>query len=204
MRRYLFRPLLRRKKLLLWLAAVAIGLLALSAVPLGLRRFRPTAFISMLLVTCVAVPLVWLGVIVSSDALVTLLSASGDGMGIKVIFGTMSKALAEFHSENVSIGIVGPWATYLSWCGNILTFTLGAIFFRKNKIVLTILSVIGICILLVVAGGIVFGGEMHIEPADINEDSLMRLLNCVIYGLYFVEFTLLNLGIYFRIKTLKH
>ena len=62
----------------------------------------------------------------------------------------------------------------------------------------------GIGLFITICAGIAFGGDVNISPEDINEDRLMRLLNMALYILYVVEFALLDLGIFFRIKSLKH
>ena len=62
----------------------------------------------------------------------------------------------------------------------------------------------GIGLLITICAGIAFGGDVNISPEDINEDRLMRLLNMALYIIYVVEFALLDLGIFFRIKSLKH
>jgi len=165
---------------------------------------RLEKFISMLLVTCVAVPLVWFITITACDGLLSLVFNTYPQFALTSFTDGIDKLLAEFHSETIDIAINGPYALYLSWCGNILTFTLGAIIFRKNKVVYTILSMFAIGIFISVAAGIIMNGDMNLAPEDISEDRIMRILNWTMYIIYIVEFTLLNLGIFFRIKTLKH
>lgn len=161
-------------------------------------------FLSMLLLLCVIVPVVWLAVIAACDGALYLIFGTYPEMGIKTITSGLGAVLAEFHSENIDFAVSGPYATYLSWCGNILTFALGAILFRKNKVVLTFLCMMGIGLFITICAGIAFGGDVNISPEDINEDRLMHLLNMTLYILYVVEFALLDLGIFFRIKSLKH
>ena len=62
----------------------------------------------------------------------------------------------------------------------------------------------GIGILLSLSAGIFFGGDINIDTENITEDGLMQTLNAFVWITYVVEFTLLLLGIYFRIKTIKH
>ena len=165
---------------------------------------RLEKFASVLLITCVVVPLVWFAVIVACDGLLSLLFNTYPAMGLPKMMDGLGSVLAEFHSENVSFAVGGPWAIYLSWCADILVFTLGAMYFRKHKVVYTFLSLFALGLLMTMALGILFNGNMHISPEDINEDSLMHTLNAVVYTLYVVEFVVLDLAIFFRIKTLKH
>lgn len=163
-------------------------------------------FLSMLLVLCVALPLVWLALIVASDYLLSLTNLY-DGPAIRKIFDGLGSVLAEIHTENVSLAFGSRYGLYLNWCANILFFALGALLFRKNKIVYTFLSLMGIGILITMAAGLaasVGDFSMHISPEDVTEDSLMHTINGVLYALYVIEFALLDLGIFFRIKSLKH
>lgn len=161
-------------------------------------------FLSMLLLTCVVLPAVWLCVIASCDGILTLLFSNYAGMGLVTVMDGLTTAMNEVHGENVELAFSAPYMLYLEWCGNILLFTLGAIFFRKNKIVYTFLSIFAISLVAVLAVGLIFGGNINIEPQDISEDRFMRLFNMGLYLFYIVSFALLDLGIYFRIKTLKH
>ena len=162
-------------------------------------------FLSMLLVCCVAAPIVWLAVIAACDGLLSLLFGTYDTFVLPTIFQSISDAVAEVHSENVDFAVKGPVFLYLSWCENILAFTLGSIFFRKNMIVYTLLTMMAIGIVCtLVSVGVLGQDSVVYTPETINEDSLMRLLNYGLYAIYVVVFTLLDLGLYFRIKTIKH
>ena len=160
-------------------------------------------FLSLLVVCCVAAPLVWLVVIVACDGLLSLVFGTYDTFVFPKIFESIGGAVAEVHTDNIKFAFNGPVVTYLSWCENILAFTLGAIFFRKNKIVYTFLSLmgIGIACTLIFAG--IFGGDVHIDLEDVSEDRMLRMINYGMYTLYVVVFAILDLGLYFRIKTIK-
>ena len=120
------------------------------------------------------------------------------------MLGSLDKILAEVHSENLTLAISGPYTIWLSWCENVLAFTLGAIYFKRNKIVLTYLSLLAIGIVCALIFGLCANGNFELDPTDISEDSLMRIVNTGIYVLYAIIFAALDLGLYFRIKTLKH
>ena len=163
-------------------------------------------FLSMLLVLCVALPVVWLAIIACTDVLLPL-TGIYDGPAISRIFSSLDSVIAQFHSDNVDFAMGGPYGVYLNWCADILVFALGAIVFRKNKIVYTFLSLMGIGIAISVVAGVFlsnWGFDLNIGPEDIDEDYLMRWLNIGVYAIYVVEFALIDLGLFFRIKTLKH
>ena len=162
-------------------------------------------FLSLVLVCCLGAPILWLAVAAASDGLLTvLLPTYYNGMGLYKIVDGFGYLLSEFKTTNVSFAMSSPWSIYLSWCSCILTFALGAIFFKKNKVGYTILALMGIGILLSLSAGIFFGGDINIDTENITEDGLMQTLNAFVWITYVVEFTLLLLGIYFRIKTIKH
>lgn len=164
-------------------------------------------FLSMLLITCVVVPLVWLLVIASCDGILTLVFNNYDGMGLVNILHTFDKVFGPFgelHTTNVQFIFGGPVLCYLSFASSILSFTLGAIFFKKNKIVYTFLSLLGIGILFSIIAGILTHGHLEIDPSSFNDDSLMRAFNALMVGIYVVEFAVLDILIYLRVKTIKH
>lgn len=160
-------------------------------------------FLSMLILCCVVAPITWFAIIAASDGLLSLVFGSYDTFVLPTIVHSMSKAVAEVHAEDVNLVFNGPVFVYLSWCQNILAFALGAIYFRKNKIVYTFLSLIAIGMLFTMITAAVFGGEAHIGPEDISEARIMRALNFGICALYVFIFAVLDLGLYFRIKTIK-
>ena len=164
-------------------------------------------FLSMLLVTCVVVPLVWLVVIASCDGILTLAFSNYEGMGLVNIlhnFDSVFGPFGEFNSTNVQFVFNGPVLCYLSFASSILCFTLGAIYFKKNKIVYTFLTLFGLGILFSIAIGILAKGNLNITPETINDDRLMHAFNAFMVILYVVEFAVLDVLIYLRIKTIKH
>ena len=148
-------------------------------------------------------PIVWFAIIAASDGLLSLVFGTYDTFVLPAIIDAITKGVNELHTENVKLLFNGPWFVYLSWCQNILAFALGAIFFRKNKIVYTFLTLMAIGILCTIITAVVFGGEVHISPEDITDDKLMRMLNWGLCAMYVVIFAVLDLGLYFRIKTIK-
>lgn len=161
-------------------------------------------FLSMVLVCCIAVPILWFGTIAACDGLMELCLPKYDGMGLPVVFEYLEKALGAF-SAGAAKFVVGSYATtYLNWCANVLTFALGAIFFRKNKVVYTFLTLMAIGMLISIGMGIIAGTDMNFTPEDFTDERMVHLLNVTTIVTYIVEFTLILGGLFLRIKTLKH
>lgn len=164
-------------------------------------------FLSMLLVTCAVVPVVWLVVIASCDGILTLAFSNYGGMGLVNLLHSFDKVfgpMGELHTTNVQFIFSGPWLCYLSFASSILSFTLGSIFFKKNKIVYTFLTLIGVSIVFSIGAGLLSNGNFDIDPSRFNEDSIMRGFNTFMVLIYVVEFAVLDILIYLRIKTIKH
>lgn len=171
---------------------------------LMLPASRLEKFVSMLIVTCVALPLVAVALLTCSDLLLSAVFNQYDVPLISTMLDWTHRTLAEFHTDNVSLAISGPYAIWLNWCESVIVFTLGAVIFKRNKIVFTYLSLFAIAVVLALTLGICFKGNIDLDPSDFNEDYLMRMLNVGIYVLYAIIFAVLDLALYFRIKTLKH
>lgn len=162
-------------------------------------------FLSMLVVCCVAAPIAWFAMITACDGLLYLVFGTYNTFAMPEIFHSINGMIAHVHTDNVQFAMNGPVSVYLSWCQNILAFGLGAIFFRKNKIVYTFLALMAIGIVCTVTSAGIIGADSPLyKPEAIDEDNLMRLLNFGIYAIWVVVFVLLDLGLYFRIKTIKH
>ena len=162
-------------------------------------------FLSLLLICCIVVPAVWLSLMAATDGLLSLVSKHYGDMVLPIIFGGLNTMMSELTVQGFHLGLGMVASTWLSWCGNILFFALAAIVFKKYKIVYGFLVIWGIGVLLSILMGF---GLMAFNPSDIkvdiNPERFLHFLNIFIYVIYFVEFALLDLGLYFRIKTIKH
>ena len=165
-------------------------------------------FLSMLLISCVAVPAVWLATMAATDGLMSLVFHSRyGGMALPALVSGLNEILAEVNGETgVELFIGAKTGIWLSWCADILFFTLAAIFFRKNKIVYGFLVAWGIGVLFsILIGlyiGLKIGNGVQVESLDLTD--FAHYMNLFIFLAYFIEFAVLDLAIYFRIKTLKH
>lgn len=164
-------------------------------------------FLSMLLITCVVLPAVWLAGMVFSEWILSVVFPEYVSFGLPRIISSLEEILAEFHADDgTTLAFSVPFCLYLSWCENILNFTLGAVLFRKNKVVCTFLSLIALMVAFSVFSVPIFKsvGGMNLIPSSPDSNSIIRLMNMMVYGSYIVIFLALDLGIYFRIKTIKH
>ena len=159
-------------------------------------------FLSMLLLTCVAVPVLGFALLSGSDAQLSLIFPSyGEpfvkNLGTIVDFG--GEAPFTFH----------PATFWLNWCESILFFTIGAICFKKAKIGKSFLCLMDIGIALSSIIVLIFQSpnistDQMIEFFGGSAESLQSGLNLSLNIIYVVVFALLDLGLYFRIKTMKH
>ena len=160
--------------------------------------------LSMLLITCVVVPAVFFSLFFLTDGIIAVLFGKIYPNAMITEVGRFSKVLTD--NGFITISKV-PF--YLSWCENILIFTLGSIFFKRGKIGKTILSYFIFISLLTTVLGLIIPG-IDIDNATIREwvenltaEKVQFWLNFFLNILYLVVFALLDLGIYFRIKTIR-
>lgn len=169
---------------------------------------------SMILNAAVIVPLLTLLLFLAADGLLCLIDP-GCGKALICsageILGTVFTQLGELPEELQGIrGILNPVSYVDDMIQLCLIFLLGAVFFKKNKIVKTIAAIIGISI---VASGISSPIMMH-QLSNLEGDVALEMLTTR-WGWFFnnlalidtisdtVVNLLLSLGIYFRIKTIK-
>ena len=160
--------------------------------------------LSMLLITCVVVPAALLAVMAASHFVVSLIVPSV--AHVMPFFSFVSEGLNDLDA---SMFFNAPLVIWLSWCENILIFTLGAIIFKRNKVGKTFLAImlIGIVIslLMMLAFHTVSLGSDDLERlvGDVTPERFQTFVNVTLNILYGVVFAALVAGLYFRIKTIK-
>lgn len=164
---------------------------------------------SMLIVTCLAVPVFLMTELALTDGLLSLVfSGTYGSTAISGIVSVMGKIWSELQTPAGGIAISWPYALFLSWCENVLVFTLGAICFKKSKIGLTFLAYFILMMVITMgAAGIMQAlniSNLQIEFETITEEAVIRTLNLIMYAVYTVWFVVFDLLIYLRVKTLKH
>ncbi len=176
---------------------------------LMLPASRLEKWLSVLLMTCLAVPAFLLLELAATDGLLSLLFKGTYGTSA---LGLMSSSMGELWGQMNSQGlgrlaISWPYATYLNWCENVLIFTLGAMYFKKGKVAKTFLayfifgmalSMLGAAVLKII--GFDGGFQADWQPEMFS----MRTMNVLIYCIYALFFILMDGALYLRIKNLKH
>lgn len=163
-------------------------------------------FLSLLLMCCVVVPVALVGVYTICDLLMTIFPAYGD-VSYRLSDAFRARTFSDGNSL-LSLSVCPAFIFWLNWCENTLIFALGAVLFRKAKIPYTILSVFGIILVLITIFGLIIGNtSFDLDLFDLGEDitagKAATLVNVFVNVVYLVVFTVLDLGIYFRIKTIK-
>ena len=167
-------------------------------------------FLSILLVTCVVVPLCLALMLYAFDAIMSLVPYYGQ-RACPLIIDTVKSAMDKLQASDVSIDVNLPYIIYLGFCKFILVYTLGAVFFKKHKVGKTILVLIGLSFVLTALLSVGFFHGLSFNSYDVegyfaslDVDKLPVYFNIVLNAVNVLTFALLDLGIYFRIKTLKH
>ena len=181
---------------------------------LSLPASRLEKFLSMIIISVIITPLLGIGSYLLIDSLICLIDKScGDNLiyTISNIYSVLSEELIPRISEAGDIevasvmGVVkkltNPLLYIDDFIGCILPFLLGALCFKKNKVVKTILCIIAASIVLSFATApftneFPFDGEQmisffsHIDIIDTVSDTVVNLI--------------LLVAIYFRIKEIQH
>ncbi len=175
---------------------------------LMLPASRQEKWLSVLLVTCVAVPLFLLAELAATDGLLSLIfNGTYGATALKDICSGMDSVWSELSTEAGRIALSWPYGLYLSWCENILFFTLGSLCFKKSKVGKTFLAafLLGMVVTMLTTLTLkIFGLPTELELSDVTEEGFIRGINIVIYAIYLVYFAVVDVLIYLRIKTLKH
>ena len=168
-------------------------------------------WLSMILVTCVALPAVFAVLFLGSDALLaTIFPKLYPSAILSKDFLDFLTGLEAGLTDDLNIKIKATDISYINWCENILAFTLGAVIFKKAKFPKTMLAMMGVGIfvtmitMLCIGGTRMDGEELMNRFGDLSPQEIARKLNFFASALYTIVFVLLGGGLYLRLKTLKH
>ena len=216
---------IRTTNYLLALAALTLGWLLLSrgkdatpavseatlppeqteAAALPIPASTTEKWISLFLVTCVAAPVVLGVLLLASDGLMSLLFPNS--YGTRVLDMTkINEVLDMAKEEGIYINAAG--LTVIDWMMNILTFTLGAICFKKAKVAKTLLCVFALGMVLSTLLAILLGSgnldaswfmDRFSTPAQ-AATAINWYLNITCFG----TLALLLGGIFYRLRTIQH
>ena len=162
-------------------------------------------WLSMGLIVCIVLPVVLFVLQLGSDALVSFLfpNTYGDRLLALVPMQELKDTLLENGVRVNWLGII-----LLEWSEYVLTFTLGAICFKKSKVAKTILCIFAISMVLSTIGMIIVGhsGTFYFnwfEQFD-TATKAISALNWTLSIAFAIYVGGLLGGIYYRIRTLKH
>ena len=183
-------------------------------------------FISMLINTLIIIPIAFLAGVLLLDWLVVALDPNLDTTiigGMKELcwlFAEMASTESETNAllmENIASGNIFLTSIddIATW---ILIYLLGALCFKKNKVVKTMFAWIGVCIILGIflsplmlslSGGIDMEAINAVSNGDIEAASQIAenfINKAVVFDVIFDTIIMVGaaVGIFFRIKTLKH
>ena len=162
-------------------------------------------WLSMGLIICIILPIILLALQLGSDALASFIFPNTYGDRLLELI-----AMQELKENLLENGIRVNWTgiLLLDWSEYILTFTLGAICFKKSKIAKTILCIFGISMILSTLGIVIIGhnGTIYYNWFDQFDtpEKAIRALNWVLSISFTVMVGGMLGGIYYRLRTLKH
>ncbi len=170
--------------------------------------------LSMIINVVVIAPLAYLVISLGIDALLCLVDPNCGQPIVSAVFNGASELNKGLGELNISAGfnvfsigelILGLFFNILCWT---LTFLLGALYFKKNKIGKTILVVILFTMVMSTITTPIFfnAGESFIEMIEANPDAeqAVSTLKWVMYSLSTAINAALLVWTYFRVKKVKY
>lgn len=167
-------------------------------------------WLSLIIMTCVVLPVCLFTVYLGLD---WLMSVVAPGLYPKSLasYETVNEIQNAFNGEDVSFNAMS--LGWLSWVENILTFTLGAVFFKKSKFPKTLLCVMAFGIILsFIAMACI--GTGHIGTDNVEElfkefsngdpETAVRRFKALVHIIACAYVAVLAGGIYVRITSIKH
>lgn len=163
-------------------------------------------WLSMVLMACVVVPLVVGVLFFGSDFILGVIFP--EAYGTPLVSSGFSADMAVILNHSVSAFSVW-FVLWLYWCVNVLSFTLGAVFFKRNKplktlLVLAAVGFVSMMVFSVIVNGSAFDGEDFIvrffgaEPAEAVRGMFRFLYICA--G---VQIAVLLSLLFARLRTMK-
>lgn len=162
--------------------------------------------LSMILVSCLVVPLILGSIYLAADWLLSVLFNNYPSS----LIGSLS-----FNESAEDISLSGGNAVLASWWQTMMSFVLGAIYFKKAKAGKTILTIFGVVVLLAMTAGFIINGGLGIDSAgleeflkriteDLDAQKAARLINVTMNTLNALIIAILGGLTYLRVRTMKH
>ena len=163
-------------------------------------------WLSMVLMVCIVLPVVFFALLLLSDGVMSLVFPNTYGNRL-LDRNLISDLLYGIQGEQ-GISLNLPAILFCSWCENILVFTLGAICFKRAKVAKTLLCLFGFGMVLSTLLVLIFGTS-HIDTDRLmtifdNPDLAVGFVNRAINILYVLIIGGLLWGTWYRLRTLKH
>lgn len=168
--------------------------------------------LSITLISCVVLPLVLFSLMIGVDALMGVVFPSCWPRPLVCEVFDLNRTMADMSDGIVKMN--APGALWYSWCSSILTFILGAIFFKKAKIGKTFLvlflmgQVMSMAFSFIFVGTPAFADLLQGNTAQFDDPAwVLRLLKNFnwFFTVYTWGFMIIIIGlIWARIKTIKH
>ena len=162
-------------------------------------------WLSMMLVTAIVIPVVMTVFLMVSDTVLSLLFPYAYGETIFALLDGVNIFAIEC-SPQLSVNLGYPFI--MSWICNALTFTLGAILFKRAKIAKTILACMAIGMVcssvffsLISADSFEFFLKVK-SSGDLGR--AVSILNNWVNITMILELVVLSVAIFFRLRTIKH
>lgn len=169
-------------------------------------------WLSIILMTCVIVPLTITAIFLASDSLLSLVFHKAYG---NYLLGNIYAISNEFVKEPnglITLNLIGLGFT--KWCQYILIFTLGALIFKTSKVGKTIIALIVLWMITSTFSSIFLLGHLSTLKAfavhAMNNDfvqgmaSLFSWTNIAMNLYILTGLTITGGALYYRIRTLKH
>ena len=161
--------------------------------------------LSLILVSCVVLPLFFVLVSGSVDLILSTIPAYGDSL-ISGVFQLFDRTAQEFFYSGIEVSRIAAVLQILAmWTSSILFFILGAIVFKRGKLAKTILVAMAlsfVVMLLMIATINAFDMPSVLEKLFAVDD--LRAFNVILNICNFVGIAVPMVLIYFRLRTIKH
>ena len=161
-------------------------------------------WLSMVLITCVVVPVIWAVLLLGSDALMSLTPGYGKSAAY---FLFNANELINDAADTCQLQISPFYILGLSWCTNALVWLLGAIWFRSGKVAKTFLAIMAFSFVISILS-VVFFGTIHIGLEDLLEsadaEAILSKFNILVNAVSWTWIVIFLALTYLRVRTLKH
>ncbi len=167
-------------------------------------------WLSMIVITCIVVPVCLFGLMLLSDWALSVIFPNLWAEPVLKEMSAANAAILESTDDVVSINF--PAILSYECFSNILCFTLGALVFKKAKVGKTFLALLVIGSVLGWVCTFAFGlpyfsnGMYSIDSSSSVDDitTFVRNINTMVNGTSVFYMVLVSAGLFWRIKTMKH